>query len=280
MTTYSPRQFALFRIALGIYVATFALLIFPYATELLSDQGMLQRYSGGIRFFRYLLPNPLEWYPSPGFVHAFVATVALLGLGLALGVGRRFCALGAWYGMACLVDRNDGFTNPALPFVGWLCLATTLVPLGEGWSLFLRDARENWRMPRALFRAAWIVMAVAYTYSGLVKLQSQAWVEGSALRYVVDMPFAREAGFAALFAALPGWALAILTYVTLLGEIAFLPASYWRIGRAIVWSTMVGMHLLLLLVMSFPELTAGMLLVHLFTFDRRWYMSAWSLKTE
>lgn len=270
MTTYSPFQFAVFRISLGLYAVVIGLLLLPYSEELLSDRGMLENYARGFRMFSNFFPNVLEASPTPAASTAAVVTLIVAGAGLAAGTGRRLCALVVWYTLTCLLGRNSSLINPAMPFVGWLCLATLIVPLGEGLSLRARAPLTEWRMPKELFRAAWILMAVAYTFSGLTKLASPAWVDGSALSYIIDMPFAREGGFAALFAHLPDFVLRFLTWFTLVGEIGFVVLCLARRGRLIAWLWMLAMHLMLLLIMDFAELTIGMALIHLFTFDARW----------
>ena len=53
-------------------------------------------------------------------------------------------------------------------------------------------------------------------------------------------------------------------------EILFLPLSFHRRTRPLVWSAMLSMHLGILLIVSFADLSFGMVMVHLFTFDPEW----------
>jgi hypothetical protein len=53
-------------------------------------------------------------------------------------------------------------------------------------------------------------------------------------------------------------------------EIAFAPLALFRRARPWIWSAMLCLHLGLLLLISFPDLTAGMVLLHLFTFNPAW----------
>ena len=62
--------------------------------------------------------------------------------------------------------------------VGWLLLAHAAMPADRP-------------MPPAMHAAAWIVMAVGYSYSGCTKLGSQSWLDGTALRHVLENPLAR-----------------------------------------------------------------------------------------
>ena len=270
MNAIGAGQFAVFRIALGVYFIGFGAMLLPHATELLSDEGILEHYWRGLRLFAGAFPNVLEHDASPATARVVVAAMIVSGAGLVLGVFRRTCALIAWYTLACVVNRNAGLANPSIPFIGWLCFASMVVPLGEGWTVRSRTASVDWAMPAALFRAAWIVMAVAYSVSGLAKLATPEWIDGSALSYVLEMPFARRGGAAAVLQSLPAIAMSLMTWLALLGEVAFAPLSLFRTGRAVAWTIMVAMHLMLLVAMDFAELTAGMLLIHIFTFDQRW----------
>ena len=53
-------------------------------------------------------------------------------------------------------------------------------------------------------------------------------------------------------------------------EILFLPLAAWRWTRPLIWTAMVGLHIGILGLVSFADLSAGMLMLHLFTVDVRW----------
>lgn len=65
-------------------------------------------------------------------------------------------------------------------------------------------------------------------------------------------------------------ALPLLTWATLGLELLFLPLSLQRHTRLLVWLAMSSLHIGLLLLVDFADLSIGMLMVHLFTFDRAW----------
>ena len=60
-----------------------------------------------------------------------------------------------------------------------------------------------WSMPKGIHDAAWIVMSLAYSYSGFTKLVSPSWRDGSALAYVLANPLARPTGLRDLVGSLP-----------------------------------------------------------------------------
>ncbi len=264
---FPPEWFAALRALLGLYLfARFAALL-PYGAELFSREGVLPDPAANFTFG--ILPNPLARWDSPAAVEAFLAALIGLSLLLALGWRRRVVALLLAYGSACLFNRNNLIANPSLPCVGVLLLLMAVIPAGEPWSLERRDRR--WVMPVWAFRTAWILMAVGYTYSGLDKLLcAPSWRDGSALGHVLQHPLARPGLARDLLLAAPPLLLSALTWLAVALEAAFLPLSLHPLGRRVAWAALAGMHLGVMLLISFTELSLGMLLLHLFTFDPEW----------
>jgi predicted DCC family thiol-disulfide oxidoreductase YuxK len=208
---------------------------------------------------------------------------ALLGIGvvsalaLALGLLDRSAALFALYRLACLLGRNPLISNPSLPFVGWLLLAHSLLPRAPygSWQARARiDPGGEWRMPISIHRAGWIAMAAAYGYSGWHKLSSPSWVDGSAFRLVLENPLAYPGFLREGLLSLPSGALALATWGTLATELLFAPLVLIRRLRPWLWMTMLGMYLGLLVLVNFADLSLGMILIHLFTFDPNWIKPA------
>lgn len=112
---------------------------------------------------------------------------------------------------------------------------------------------------------------MGYTFSGIIKLQSPSWVNGTALYHLAENPLARPGFMRDGLLLLPMGVLKLMTWGSLLAEILFLPFSFKRQGRCLIWTVMVCMHLGILMVVDFADLTAAMLLIHLFTFDPEWF---------
>jgi hypothetical protein len=181
-----------------------------------------------------------------------------------------------WYVSTCLVDRNPLITNPALPYLGWLLLAHALLPKTSYLSFSVRDHRDEdgrWRMPPELYAAAWLLMALGYTYSGLNKLGSPSWLDGSALTRILASPLARPGLLRDALLHMPPSFLRYASWGALALEIGFAPLSLVRRVRPWIWCGMCALHLSLFVLVAFPDLTVGMLIVHLFTFDPSWVPS-------
>jgi predicted DCC family thiol-disulfide oxidoreductase YuxK len=269
----TPGQFSLFRILFGAYLLQHFVFLLPDAAELFSNSGVLA--DPALNPTHGLFPNPLaaSW-AGPGFVTTFVAALAALSVMFTLGIARRTVALLLWFGWACLFNRNNLISNPSLPYVGLILVFCALVPRGESLSLGRADrsARPaDWFFPAWIFIGAWFLMAAGYTFSGVAKLWSPSWVDGTAFHHLIDNPLARPGIVRDTMLALPPWCIAALTWSVLAAEITFLPLCAWRRGRMIAWTAMLAMHLGIALTVDFADLTFGMAMIHLFTFDPAWF---------
>jgi hypothetical protein len=162
-------------------------------------------------------------------------------------------------------------SNPSIAYIGLLLLLTTVVPSREPLRAFRKRAENgDFYVPAAAYWTAWFLMAAGYTFSGIVKLASPSWVDGTAFWHVVQNPLARDGMIRDFALGMPAWGFQLLTWKALALEILFLPLAVWRWTRPVIWCAMVFMHIRILALVSFADLSAGMLMVHLFTVDSRW----------
>jgi len=263
MKSISPIQFVIFRIALGIYLAFHFAQLIPYGAELFSNQGVCA--NPRLNFTYGIFPNPLEHWDSPGFVTTFLIILLLLAIAFAGGLFRRTAAILLWFGWASLFNRNNLINNPSIPYIGLLLLLTAIVPTGE--ALDPNRVSRSWQFPRMVYWTAWILMAGGYSFSGWMKLHSPSWIDGSALFHVLNNPLARCGLSRDLLLALPASSLRLLTWAMLAAELLFLPLSFSRRTRALAWCALLGMNVGILFAMNFTDLTIGMFMIHLFTYD-------------
>ena len=264
-------QYSVFRAALGGYLAIHFLHLVPWGAEVFSNTGMLGEASASPLY--PLFPNLLFVWDAPAAVVTLLLAGPVLALAFALGARDRIAALAIWYLWACLFTRNPLISNPGLPFIGWILIAHTLMPARPYGSWDARgraDPGGGWRFPASIHAAAWIVMAIGYSYSGLTKLVSPSWLDGSALLHVLSNPLARPTFLRETLVALPDFLIAIATWGALGLEIAFAPLALFRRLRPWLWLAMLGMHLSLMTLIDFADLSAGMVMLHFFTFDPAW----------
>jgi predicted DCC family thiol-disulfide oxidoreductase YuxK len=264
-------QYSLFRVTCGVYLVIHFAMLLPYGAELFSNRGVLP--DAGASPLIGLFPNVLAAFDSPYAVTALLVVAITAAASFAIGLRDRIAAVGLWYVLACLFGRNPLIANPSLPMVGWMLLAHAFLPSAPFGSFDARgrvDPRGGWRFTPAVFAATWIVMSLAYTYSGFTKLASPSWVDGTAMARILDNPLARPGWIRDLALAMPAFVLRPLTWAVVGLEFMFAPLALLPRARPWIWLLMVVMHVGLLLVVDVADLTFGMLVFHLFAFDPAW----------
>lgn len=265
---WSVGQYGIFRCLLGIYVAVHFAHLLPWGNEVFSSAGMLADATASPLL--ELFPSVLRLSDAPWMAQFLLASGAAAGILLALGVQDRIAALFAWYVLACLFTRNPLIANPALPYVGWMLLVHVFMPTPS----------VDWRMPRALYLAAWVVLALSYSYSGYTKLLSPSWTAGDTVSFVLQNPLARDYFLRDWALALPEAALQMLTWAILYIELLFALLVLGRHLRPLLWAAMLVVQLGFLFLLNFPDLTVPMLLFHLLTFDPGWVKGRRAIATE
>jgi predicted DCC family thiol-disulfide oxidoreductase YuxK len=268
-------QYSIFRAVFAIYLLVHFLQLLPWGAELFSNRGVLP--DGSASPLLHLFPNVLALDDSPGMVTVLLTLGTLLSVLFGVGLYDRAAALGLWYIWACLFGRDPLISNPSIPFVGWMLLAHLFLPPAPYGSLAARgrvDPGGGWCMPPAIFAAAWIVLALGYTYSGYTKLVSPSWRDSTALARVLENPLARPGWPRETLLSLPAWLLHGATWVSLGLELSFAPLALLRRLRPWLWGVMLLMHLSLIALIDFADLSLGMVMIHLFTFDPGWIRPA------
>lgn len=263
----SARQFAGFRIVFGLYLAAHFAQLAPYGKELFSREGALPR--ADLNLTHGILPNPLEHWDSPRVATGFLLGLTVLSLAFAAGILRSLVAMLLWYGSACLFNRNNLISNPAIPYLGMLLLLCAIVPKGEGYGLSRKS--DNWFFPAWVYGTAWLLLFGGYTFSGLHKLLfSPSWRDGAALSHVLSLPLARPGWLRETIVNWPVPLLQIVTWLALGLEISALPLCLFPQTRFLIWSALAAMHVGILGVIAFADLSLGMLMVHFFAFNPQW----------
>lgn len=268
---WSGGQYSLFRVALGLYLLVHFGHLAPWSAEVFSSAGMLP--SAELSPLTRAFPNVLALVDHPAFVIAFCMSGAVASVALIAGRHDRIAALWCWYVLACLFGRNPLIQNPSLPYTGWMLLLHAALPRAPYGSLAARgrsDPGGTWAFSPPLFAAAWIVLAISYSYSGWTKLFSPTWVSGDTVTAVLNNPLARDWMLRDVVLMLPPVVLKLVTWFILYIELLFAPLALWARARPWIWLGMLLVQIGLALLLSFPDLTFAMLLFHLVTFDPAW----------
>ena len=92
--------------------------------------------------------------------------------------------------------------------------------------------------------------------------------------HLLNNPLARDYFWVDLLAALPMWVHKLLTWSTLALEIGFGVLCVFARTRLFAWLSIMALHLGILTVIDFADLTFGVILLHLFTIEPRWFINA------
>ena len=246
-------MFKYFRVIFGIYLFWHFSNLIPYAEELFGND---MPFDPKLSPVYGLFPNILNYVNATYFI-IFLTIVSIV---YADGHYYKICGLILWYGWAALLNRNIFIANPGIPYVGWLLLASTLV-----------SNKKNSKITNKIFWFAWFLMALGYTCSGLHKFfLSPSWIDGTALLHVLENPLARDNIIRDMVLALPPIFLKLATWFSLILEISFLPFGTLYHTRFYFWLIYFMFHLGIMMVINFTDLTLGVLMIHIFTFDPRW----------
>ena len=280
-TGWTGGQYSLFRLLFGVYLLLHFVRLIPWGSEVFSNRGVLPR--GADSPLLFLFPNVLVLADSPGAVVVLLAVASGLSVLFAAGKFDRAAAVVLWYIQACLFGRNPLIANPSLPYVGWLLLAHAFIPPAPYGSWAARgraDPSQGWKMPAPVCTVAWVLLALGYTYSGYEKLMSPSWVDGSAFAYILRSPLARATPLRGWLLGLPEGFLKLAAWGGLGSELLFAPLVLVRRFRPLIWTMMLAMHFSLIVLVSFADLSLGMVLLHMFTFNPAWVVPKYASGTE
>lgn len=269
--SWTGGQYSVYRTLLGAFLVVHFTMLLPYGAEVFGKDGLLA--SASLSPYFGVLPNPLDYFDSPTGIATFLGIGVLCGVAVAIGWFDRVSAVFAAVLLGWLFQRNPLIANPSLPLLGFLLILHAFVPTrpyGSVAALRAGGADPAWRLPQHLQLAAWIVLAVAYSHSGITKLFSPSWTDGETIRLVLENPLARDHALRELVLALPPIFLQSVTWAVLWVEVLFAPLVMFRRWRPAMWTAMLLAQLGFLCFLNFADLTFPMLLAHLITFDPRW----------
>ncbi|CAA6810343.1 MAG: Unknown protein [uncultured Campylobacterales bacterium] len=264
---YPSYYFGIFRIIFGLYLILHFSYLLPVSADIWSNIGILSDTTLNPTYATF--PNILYIFNSPSQILIFVTALCILSFFIMIGFFRRSSSLFLWYGWACLFHQNNLISNPSIAMIGWLLLALSIIPVGE--ALSVSNKRNDWYMPKYLFWGAWIILAISYTISGFDKLMSPSWFDGSAMSHLLDNPLARDSFLRDILLNSPEVILKAMTYTALFLEMIFGFLCIFSKTRAFAWFLIMGMHIGILCIIDFADLTFGVIMIHLFTFDPDWF---------
>lgn len=260
-------QYSIWRLYFGLYLCVHFALLVPRASELFSDTSRIEGSMG--HGFPYL--NELRDVPL--LLSSLMAFASCTGLALALGWHDWLAVVLLPFLAAYMYTYASEIGHSSYALIGCLLYAHMLVagaPYGSMTARGRVDPAGGWAMPRPVWIGAWIVMAASYSITGLYKLGSSSWVDGSALVCALESPLTRHSFLRETLLALPLPLLRAATWSSLAALILFAPTALIRKARPWIWAVMVVLIVVLASVFKVADLSLALLALHGFTFDPNW----------
>ena len=261
MNNYPPYQFSIFRLYTGIYLLIIFISAIPSAAAIWSNEGLVSKASSNLTYG--VFPNILNHFDSPQEVKIFLIALAAFAGCYTIGFGRRWAGLFLWYGWTCLFNRNNLTLNPSIPYIGWLLLASCFVPTGEPWSINKKE--DNWQMPKLISNGAWVLLILGYFFSGVDKLHSVSWANGTAIKKIMECHLGL--GWNQwLSDNLPQQFFVMANWIAIGLELACLPLALFRRTRGLAWIFTLMLQVGISFILDIYPIVFGMLTILVFTF--------------
>jgi hypothetical protein len=264
--SFTIPQFSVFRIYLGLYLLYIFLDSLEASDAIWSSEGLVPQANLNLTYA--VFPGILNYYDSPVQVKIFLYVLSLLAILFTIGIQRRAMAILLWYGWACLLNRNNLVINPSIHYIGWLLLVCAVIPAGEQGSF--SKHKTGWSVPVLIEKAAWIFFALGYFLSGIDKLQSPSWMDGSAFKKILDCPLGYQWNHY-ITQGLPGTFFYLFNWVALGLEMICLPLALFKQTKRWAWCAATLLQAGILLTMNIAPIVFGMLTIHIFLFEAAWF---------
>jgi hypothetical protein len=247
--TCDARRYALLRVAYGILVLVYLLVLFPDFVVFYGERGVLptavarQVGERGAWSVFDCLPHDEQTLQTCYWI------IVAQTVGLIVGLGARLQAACLFVWWLSLHNRNALILDAEDTLFRLLAFYLTLMPIGQRWSidawLWKRPGktRQATRAPLWPLRLLQIQMALVFWSAGLSKINGAAWLNGTALYYVarLDDYFGRFPLPSFLFAKT--WFVAFMTWTVIVTEL-FVPVFIWfRETRRWALLAVVALHL-------------------------------------
>ncbi|MEE6208990.1 HTTM domain-containing protein [Salarchaeum sp. III] len=185
------RALAAFRIGLGSLLLLDLVLRLRHVRAFYTDFGVLPRETLYAEFPGFASVSIHALSGGLALQLALFALAAVLAVCLLVGYRSRLAALLSLVLLVSLQARNPVVLNAGDSLLRRLLLWSVLLPLGRAWSVdAARDrARDRALGPVASIATAGLLVQVVavYAVNAALKLQGDAWLSGTAVRYVFSL---------------------------------------------------------------------------------------------
>ena len=250
----SARPLGAFRIAFGLAVLVHLAFLVPEADYWLSDAGLLRGEEAG-QLAGPLRPSPLNYWQSPLAARLALGGTAAVTLLVIAGWRTRLMTPLLYLAVLSIHHRNLMSASSADVLLVTLAFYLMLSPSGATYSLDARRAArrrgteaEPLIVPWAM-RLIQLQISLIYLMSASIKSAGQAWLNGSALHYVLSNGEIRRYTFGLLDYPL---ATEFLTHGALLLEFGLAFLLWSRAARPWLIAGGVSLHVGIMFTVNIP----------------------------
>jgi hypothetical protein len=250
------RVLAAMRISLGVMLTVSWVLLWPELELLYGDEGLVDHRVVTRSWTDWRISH-LDNLSGPG-LHAAHALGLVALLSFTAGFGTRVANVLVAAALVGLYHRDPWIQNGGDRLLRMWALYMCLTPSGAVWSVdaWIRDRRGApavTTVPMFGLRLVQLQVCWMYLDTGVEKLTGSGWTDGSAISWALgDGTFNRAPWLIdpLLYTTVGQAAAYVVTLLTLVWELLFVPLVLWRRTRAVGLVVGIVLHLGIFLTMS------------------------------
>lgn len=271
-----------FRVMIGIILMKDFFIYFQFRTLLFPEKGIVDfsTYQDISKLYH------LEWlyldFTSTPVLNVFCISGMIFSVFLFMGFFTRISAIILFFQlfivkirMIFMQDGADNFVMVMLPFLAItdsISLSDRYESLKKKIFSFFEPYQEILNI--WMYRAMILQICIVYFFAGLHKLQGETWLDGSALYYILNSSDFSASSTNAFITKWP-WVVNLMTWSTIVFQLAF-PFLVWvKKLRPFVLLTGLGLHLGIFLFMRIDNFSYVMIAAYTLFLNDNLYLSAY-----
>ncbi|MGP4993215.1 HTTM domain-containing protein [Glutamicibacter ardleyensis] len=251
---------AVMRIASGIFILGWLLINAPIASKIWGPGSeYLEPYRSVLG---YKWPLDILRDSGLGFFIAWYIVSILLAVAFIVGWKTRIVTPLFFIFYTAINAQNTPISDGGNYFIRIMLIYLIFADLSKRWSL---DAWLNKRKGKTKreFEAVTVLhnlalclvvaqLCIVYFEAGLYKVQGKLWQNGTAMYYPINSEAYGVFPWLSELLSSNSWIVALITYITVIAQIAFPFMLFHKISRRIALIAILGMHIGIAVVMGLP----------------------------
>ncbi|MNW51232.1 Sporulation-delaying protein SdpB [compost metagenome] len=259
-TRHASYGLAVMRIASGLFILGWLLANIPIAAKIWGPgSAYLEPYRSVLG---YQWPLDILRDAGLGFFVFWYVVAILLSIAFIAGWQSRIITPLFFIFYTAINAQNTPISDGGNYFIRIMLIYLIFADLSKHWSMdsWLRrrsgKSEREFEVVTVLHNLALCLvvaqLCLVYLEAGLYKVQGKLWQNGTAMYYPVSSEAYGVFPWLSELITANSWAVALITYVTVIAQIAFPFMLFHKISRRIALITILGMHIGIAVVMGLP----------------------------